>query len=100
MIEDSVTSAAYGITGFPTTVIVGPDGRVAYVDPDLEGPPCDDPDPEELAAFEKAANELMKSRFEAVGETWPIDESLDEDEQHTIYVRASGASSFSRSIQP
>jgi thiol-disulfide isomerase/thioredoxin len=87
MIEDSVTSVAYGITGFPTTVIIGPDGRVAYVDPDLDGPECDDPDPEKLAAFEELANALMKSRFEAVGETWPINQGVDEKEQAEIYER-------------
>jgi len=88
MIEDSVTSAAYGMKGFPTTVIIGADGKIVYVDPDLEGPECDDPDPEKLAAFEKEANALMKSRFEAVGETWPINPDLDEKEQTEIFERA------------
>jgi thiol-disulfide isomerase/thioredoxin len=88
MIEDSVTGRAYGIKGFPTTVIIGADGKIVYVDPDLEGPECDDPDPEKLAAFEKEANALMESRFEAVGETWPIDPDLDEKKQTEIYERA------------
>ena len=33
MLEDSVTTNAYGIRGFPTLVIIGTDGRIVYVDP-------------------------------------------------------------------
>ena len=69
-------------------MIIGADGKIAYVDPDLDGPECDDPDPEKLSAFEKEANALMKSRYEAVGETWPINPDLDDKEQTEIFERA------------
>lgn len=86
MIEDSVTSNAYGIRGFPTMLIVGPDGRIVYADSDPDGPATEDP--KRLAEFEKKFNELMKMRFAAVGEIWPIPEGLDEAQQEAIYKRA------------
>jgi thiol-disulfide isomerase/thioredoxin len=87
MLEDSVTTNEYGITGFPTMVIVGPDGRIAYVDPQLDGPLCDNEDPVALAEFEKKLNNLMQARFKSVGETWPIPAQLDEKEREAIHRR-------------
>ncbi len=88
MLEDSVTSHAYGVRGFPTKVIIGPDGRIVYVDPDLEGPECNEEDPKLLAEFETKFGDLMKKRFAAVGETWPIPKGLDKAQQEAIHVRA------------
>lgn len=88
MLEDSVTSNAYGIRGYPTMVIVGPDGKIAYADPDLDGPACNEEDPRQIAEFEKKFDTLMKQRFAAVGETWPIPEGLDDAQQEAIHSRA------------
>ncbi|MBX9791075.1 MAG: TlpA family protein disulfide reductase [Pirellulales bacterium] len=89
MTEDSVTTNAYAVRGFPETLVIGPDGNIAHVDPQIEGPPCDEEDPQVIADFEKLANEFMQSRFAAVGETWPLPESLSEAEQQAVFERAS-----------
>jgi hypothetical protein len=87
MLEDSVTANAYGIAGFPQRVIIGPDGKIVYVDPALEGPSCDETDPAVLAEFEKKVSEFQKARFAAVGEHWPLAKNLTEAEQIAIYNR-------------
>lgn len=87
MLEDSVTSNAYGVTAYPMTVIIGPDGKIVYVDPQIEGPACGDEDGAKMAAFEKEANALYKSWFDAVGEAWPLAENLDPKAQEEIHRR-------------
>jgi thiol-disulfide isomerase/thioredoxin len=89
--EDSVTSNAYGIRSFPTLVIIGKDGRIAYVDPDLDGPACDEENPALIAEYEQRVSEVMKPRYAAVGETWPISSELPEEEQRAIFARAEAA---------
>lgn len=91
MIEDSVTTTAYGIRGFPTRVIIGRDGRIAYVDPDLGGPRCDEEDPTILADFQKKIDDFRKRRFESVGEPWPVPAGLDEQQQDEIFQRVEQA---------
>ena len=87
MIEDSLTTAAYGVKSFPFMVIVGVDGNIAYVEPYMDGPFCDEEDPALLAEFEKKVNALYQSRFESVGETWPITETADENQKTAILQR-------------
>jgi thiol-disulfide isomerase/thioredoxin len=87
MIEDSVTTNAYGIAGFPHRVIIGPDGKILYVDPAGDGPSCDETDPLVLAEYEKKASEFQKARFTAVGEPWPLAKDLRQAEQTAIYDR-------------
>lgn len=87
MIEDSETTAAYGVKSFPFMVIVGVDGNIAYVEPYSDGPLCDEEDPALLAEFEKKCDALYKSRFEAVGEPWPITETADENKKMAILER-------------
>jgi thiol-disulfide isomerase/thioredoxin len=81
MTEDSVTSHAYGVDGFPTQVIIGVDGVVKYNSseppPGLEGiigKPCDEATPEDTAKLEA----FMKKEFESAGEMWPGMEGGDE----------------------
>jgi thiol-disulfide isomerase/thioredoxin len=74
MLENSATTSEYGIKGFPSMVIIGPDGKVIYVDDDGDGPTCDEEDPVILAAFEEKFEAFWKERFAAVGEEWiPLD---------------------------
>jgi thiol-disulfide isomerase/thioredoxin len=87
MLEDSVTTNAYGIDGFPMRVIIGPDGKIAYVDPASDGPTCDETDAIVLAEFEKRANEFQMARFDAVGETWPPPKNMTQAEQVSVYNR-------------
>jgi thiol-disulfide isomerase/thioredoxin len=84
MTENSVTTNAYGIKQFPCTVIVDPAGKVAYVDPYLDGPACDEDDEASIAEFEQKFNAIMAERFQAVGETWPMSNGLDEKAQQAI----------------
>ncbi len=70
MYEDSATRHAYGVTATSFCVIVGRDGRIAYVDPQLDGPRCNEPDPRKVAAFRQQIEQHWKDRFAAVGETW------------------------------
>jgi thiol-disulfide isomerase/thioredoxin len=74
MSEDSATSHAYGVDGFPTQMIIGADGIVKYNSseppPGLEGimgKPCDEATPEDMAKLEA----FMKKEFESAGEKWP-----------------------------
>jgi thiol-disulfide isomerase/thioredoxin len=87
MIEDSATTNAYGIQHFPSTVIIGPDGKVIYAEPDIGGPNCDEDDPEVLAEFEAKFNGVWKAWFEAVDETWPIADDLSESERQALFQR-------------
>jgi thiol-disulfide isomerase/thioredoxin len=92
MIEDSATSHAYGCNGFPTEVIIGPDGRVSYTSavspPGMEGifgKACDQittDDQVKIDAFEKAM-------FEAAGEKWPLAKDLSEEELKAVMNRIS-----------
>ncbi len=63
MIEDSATTSAYGTQAFPLTVIIGPDGKIAYVDPQDVSLACDEQNPVLLAEFEKKFDTVMKLRF-------------------------------------
>lgn len=87
MLENSVTTAEYGIKGFPSTVIIGPDGKIVYVDDDTDGPTCDEEDPVIFAAFEKKFESFWKERFAAVGEEWVSLENLEGDEGQKLYER-------------
>jgi len=87
MVEDSVTVSAYGVDHFPFLLIIGPDGKVVYADPAADGPDCDEDDPVVMAAFEKTFKDFWELRFKAVGEPWPLNESLDEKSQTEIYKR-------------
>lgn len=87
MIEDSATTTAYGVMGFPLTVIIGPDGKIAYADPQDASMTCDEMNPILLAEFEEKMNALMKLRFQVAGEVWPIPDTVDEEEQMRIHRR-------------
>jgi thiol-disulfide isomerase/thioredoxin len=87
MVEDSVTTTAYGVDHFPFLVVIGPDGKIVYTDPVEDGPDCDETDPVIMAAFEKTFDNFWEHRFKAVGEPWPLNESLDEKAQEEIYER-------------
>lgn len=87
MTENSSTSHAYGCEGFPTEVVIGPDGRVCYnssvAEPGMEGivgkteEQITPEDQVKIDAFEKA-------QFEAAGEKWPL--AKDASEQEIIAV--------------
>lgn len=87
MVEDSVTTMAYGVDHFPFLVVIGPDGKIVYADPAADGPDCDETNPVILAAFEKTFHDFWELRFKTVGEAWPLNESLDEKAQQEIYER-------------
>lgn len=87
MEEDSATTVAYGVLGVPLTVIIGPDGKIAYVDPQDASITCDEQNPILLAEFEEKFNALMKLRFQVAGEVWPIPDTVDEEEQMRIHRR-------------
>jgi thiol-disulfide isomerase/thioredoxin len=81
MTEDSITSHAYGVDGFPTQVIIGIDGVVKYNSSErpeglegIMGKPCDEATPEDEAKMEA----FMKEQFESAGETWPLPENGDQ----------------------
>ncbi len=83
MSANSVTSNSYGCQGFPTEVVIGPDGRVSYNSsvppPGMEGiygKTCEQITPEDqvkIDAFEKA-------QFEEAGEKWPLAKDISEQE--------------------
>jgi thiol-disulfide isomerase/thioredoxin len=90
MAENSVTCHAYGCKGFPTEVVIGPDGRVSYnsavPEPgmeELEGKPCDEITSED----EVKINAFEKVQFEAAGEKWPLAKDLSEEELKTVINR-------------
>lgn len=87
MQEDSVTTTAYGIGSFPMTVIIGADGKVAYVSSNPIGPDCDEEDAEVLAQWDKVVNDFWKNRFDTVNETWPPQESMSEEDQRALFQR-------------
>ena len=87
MLEDSATTAAYGIESFPMMVIIGADGKITYVSSSPIGPDCDEEDPVILAKWEKTVNDFWKNRFDAVHEAWPVPENLTEKEQLVIYQK-------------
>ena len=87
MVEDSVTTTAYGVDHFPFLVVIGPDGKIVYADPAADGPDCDEKDPVIMAAFEKTFHDYWELRFKSVGEAWPLNDSLDEKVQEEIYER-------------
>ena len=72
MFEDSATRCEYGVGVCPQRVIIGRDGKISYVDPKLDGPSCDEEDPEIMAAWKEAFDQHWQERFKAVGETWPL----------------------------
>jgi thiol-disulfide isomerase/thioredoxin len=81
MLENSVTSHAYGVDGFPAQVIIGVDGIVKFNSAEppeglegIMGKPCD----EATAEDEAKMNTFMKEQFESAGEIWPQPENLDE----------------------
>jgi thiol-disulfide isomerase/thioredoxin len=87
MVEDSVTTTAYGVDHFPFQVVIGPDGKIVYADPAADGPDCDETNPVIMAAFEKTFHDFWELRFNTVGEPWPLKEGLDEKAQQEIYER-------------
>ncbi len=87
MLENSVTTTEYGIQGFPSTVIIGPDGKIVYVDGDFDGPACDEEDPVILAAFEQKFEAFWKERFTEVGIEWISLESLEGEEGQKLAER-------------
>jgi thiol-disulfide isomerase/thioredoxin len=87
MIENSVTTMGYGAQMFPLRVIIGRDGRIAYVDPQDISIDGDETDPIQLAEFERKSDEFFKTQFEAVGETWPLPEDLDDESKEKIFQR-------------
>jgi thiol-disulfide isomerase/thioredoxin len=87
MVEDSVTTTAFGVDHFPFLVVIGTDGKIVYADPAADGPDCDENDPVIMAAFEKTFHDFWELRFKSVGEAWPLNENLDEKAQQEIYER-------------
>jgi hypothetical protein len=82
MSENSRTSCAYGVHGFPNEVVVNREGVVVFnsdIPPagmeDIVGKSCDEITPEEEARFEA----FMKQRFEAAGVAWSDDDSRTEE---------------------
>ena len=83
MTENSVTSHAYGCDGFPTEVVIGPDGRVSYnsavPEPGWEGimgKTCDEITPEDQVKIDA----WEKQQFAAAGEKWPLAKDASQEE--------------------
>ena len=91
VVENSVTANAYGCRGFPLTVIIGPNGKIAYVDPQDVSMDCDEENPKVIAEFQKKFDAIMKTRFESVGESWPPSKQLNEKQQEEIHIRVERA---------
>ncbi len=79
MFDNSVTTAAYGVTSFPTMIVISPEGNVAYNDQipspeiaDLIGKDCDDVTPEE----ERRLMTFVQNYFQEAGEPWPGEENI------------------------
>jgi thiol-disulfide isomerase/thioredoxin len=70
MAEDSVTRCEYGVGRCMDRVIIGRDGKIAYVDPEVRGPACSERDPKILAEFKERFDRHWQERFEAVGVRW------------------------------
>jgi thiol-disulfide isomerase/thioredoxin len=74
MSENSVTCKAYGVTGYPTTVVIGRDGIVTYNSdvppPGMEGI-FGKTDEELTPEDNKKAEAFMKTYTEEAGEKWP-----------------------------
>ncbi len=85
--ENSVTTVAYGLQAVPLWVVIGPDGKVAYVDPQEIGQDVEESSPISLAQFEQRVDEMMKVRFAVAGEKWPHSATVSPDEQLTIERR-------------
>jgi thiol-disulfide isomerase/thioredoxin len=86
--ENSATSHAYGVAGFPTEVVIGPDGVVAFNSSipsasleDIVGKACDEMTPEDMKRFET----YMKEQFAAAGVPYPgSDEAAGADEAELV----------------
>lgn len=90
MIENSVTAHAYGVRGYPTHVIIGPNGVVlshgdepAEGMEDITGKTCDELTPED----ERRIEAYQKARFEAAGESWPLPDDITQAELVEILSR-------------
>jgi thiol-disulfide isomerase/thioredoxin/5-hydroxyisourate hydrolase-like protein (transthyretin family) len=66
-INSGATVQAFGIRGFPTVIVVGPDGKVAYRSDEFEG---------DEAAIMKEIEEFAKS----IGLPWPLDKDASQEE--------------------
>lgn len=82
--HNSMIANAYGMSGFPTEVIIAPDGRVAYNSgvplaglEDLVGKTSDEVTLED----EQRMETYMRKQFEGAGIEWPDDEELSQEEQ-------------------
>lgn len=90
MLENSHTTGAYGVTGFPTLMVIDSSGKVAFNSglapagmEDLHGKN------EALSPADEARMEKwMKEYCEAAGEIWPLPETAttEEREQHSARV--------------
>lgn len=85
MFENSATFHAYGIPHSGFMVVVNQQGKIVYVDPFINGPACDEKDPSLVAAFEEEFNAIWKQRFDLVGETWPLPEEMDKQNQLKVF---------------
>lgn len=101
MIENSETSHAYGVQGFPTQVIIGGDGIVKFNNNEppkgmehIFGKICD----EITAEDQKALEAFEEEYFTAAGERWPMANGLSEQEQIQISNRVA-AFHLSREIE-
>jgi len=87
--HNSKIANAYGISGYPSNVIIAPDGFVSYnseVPPpgleDIIGKPCDEGTPEDLARMQA----YLREELEAAGIEVPDFDALTEEEQvHLMY---------------
>ncbi|WP_425398567.1 TlpA family protein disulfide reductase [Aeoliella sp.] len=81
---NSQVANAYGVSSYPTHIVIGPDGRVVYnsdVPPpgleDIIGKPCEDATPED----EQRLQAYMLAEFTAANIDWSEDEELSQEEQ-------------------
>jgi len=90
MIENSASTHAYGVSGFPTEIILGKDGRVVHNSdippPGMEGIYGKSSD-EITKADEAKIETWMKKSFEEAGEKYPLPEGLSQEEQLEIHQR-------------
>ncbi|OYW17992.1 MAG: hypothetical protein B7Z55_11485, partial [Planctomycetales bacterium 12-60-4] len=101
MKDDSATCCAYGVDGIPTEIIIEVDGLVTH-NSQLPPPGFEKiyaKKTEEFTAEDHQKNEDWEgNRFREAGETWPLPDSISEEEYREIRIRV-GVHATARLIQ-
>jgi hypothetical protein len=90
MSENSATCHAYGVSGYPTEVVIGKDGRVKYNSdeppPGMEG--IFGKTQEQMTAADKFKAEAFEKKYmEDAGEKWPPPKNMGEKDLIDLMAR-------------